>query len=151
MYIMKFVKENSAGYMTNWLARSFAKAMAARLAPYGLTTAHLPIYFALMNQQQDGDGAGLTQKELAELAGIEQPTMAATLSRMKRDGLINTVPNPTDGRSVLLVLTKKSLEKSGHIKSAVQEINQKALSGLSKTEQMQFLNTLSVMIKSLES
>lgn len=151
MYIMKFKKEKSAGYMMNWLARSFAKAMAVRLAPLGLTTAHLPIIFALMNQLDEGQGLGLTQKELAESAGIEQPTMAATLSRMKRDGLINTVPNPRDGRSSLVVLTKKSLGKSEHIKKAVQEINQVAMRDISKVDQDIFLENIAAMIKSLES
>lgn len=103
-----------------------------------------------MNKKEDGGSLGLTQKELAESAGIEQPTMAATLARMKRDGLINTSPNPTDGRSAHIVLTQKSLEKSEHIRKAVQEINQTAMSGLSEAEQEQFLKSLGVIIKSLE-
>lgn len=150
MYIMKFKKEKSAGYMTNWAARSFAKAMAARLVPHGLTTAHFPVFFALMNQIEKGETTGLTQKELAESAGIEQPTMAATLARMKRDGLVRMAPNPNDGRSALVVLTEKSLSKSKYIGSAVQEVNAIALHDVSEVDRKKFLELLTKVIGSLE-
>ncbi len=41
---------------------------------------------------------GLTQKELVAQVGIEQATMANTLARMERDGLIQRLADPDDGR-----------------------------------------------------
>ncbi|WP_216073103.1 MarR family transcriptional regulator, partial [Acinetobacter nosocomialis] len=63
--------------MTNWAARLFARAIDRRLKLIGVSSGHLPVFFAL------GDGSALSQKALTEAAAIEQPTMAATLTRME--------------------------------------------------------------------
>ncbi len=114
---MKFDRRQSLGYMTNWAARLFARAIDRRLRPHGLSSGHMPIFFAL------GDGQSLTQKRLAELAAIEQPTMAATLSRMERDGLIARRPDPEDGRRALVSLTPRALELAPAVRAAAAEVN----------------------------
>ena len=98
-------REKSAGYLTNWAARLFAKGMDRRLKEAGLSSGQLPLFFAL------GDGRALSQKALVEIVSIEQSTMAATLSRMERDGLIERTANPDDGRSALFKLTPAALKK----------------------------------------
>ena len=47
------------------------------------------------------DGRASTQRDLARFAKIEQP-----LARMERDGLIQRVPDPADGRSSRITLTE---------------------------------------------
>ena len=61
---MKFERQRSAGYMTNWAARLFARAMDRRLKAIGMSSGQMPVLFAL------GDGGALPQKRLAELAAI---------------------------------------------------------------------------------
>jgi len=51
---------------------------------------------------------GLTQKQLLERIDIEQATMANTLSRMERDGLVERRPHPSDKRAQLVFLTNKA-------------------------------------------
>src|SRR5688500_17816857 len=91
-------REESAGYMTNWAARLFARRIERRLQPFGIAPAYLPVIFALAN------GGALSQKELVGRAAVEQPTMAATLSRMERDGLVQKKADPQDRRSLLYSL-----------------------------------------------
>lgn len=137
-------RERSAGYLTNWAARLFAKGMDRRLRDVGLSSGQLPLFFAL------GDGRALSQKALVEIASIEQSTMAATLSRMERDGLIERTANPDDGRSALFKLTPAALKKVGIVEDAVATGNAEALSGLSKADQKTFLAMLRTVISSLE-
>ena len=49
-----------------------------------------------------------TQAELLDLIGIEQPTMAFTLRRMERDGIIERSPDPEHGRKSLVKLTARA-------------------------------------------
>jgi DNA-binding MarR family transcriptional regulator len=137
-------REKSAGYLTNWAARLFAKGMDRRLKEAGLSSGQLPLFFAL------GDGRALSQKALVEIVSIEQSTMAATLSRMERVGLIERTANPDDGRSALFKLTPAALRKMGIVEDAVTTGNAEALSGLSKADQKVFLTMLRTVIASLE-
>jgi len=134
--MMRIERDKSAGYMTNWAARLFARAIDRRLKPLGLSPAHMPVMFALC------DGAELSQKALAEAASIEQPTMAATLSRMERDGLVTRRPDPGDRRVMLFSLTDRARAKAEAVCAAAVEINRHALSALSPQERAAFLDML---------
>ena len=70
------------------------------LAPSGLrSTQH-----SLMSQiERTGD---LTVSELAEALVMDCSALTHTLKLLERDGLVARVPNPKDGRSRLVTLTK---------------------------------------------
>jgi DNA-binding MarR family transcriptional regulator len=136
-------RERSGGYLTNWAARLFIRALEQRLG--GTGSGPMPIFFALQ------DGAALTQKELAKRAAVEQPTMAATLSRMERDGLIARAPDPSDGRSSLIRLTPAGNERAARALEAAIEINdhiEGALGG--PAEYDRFVSTMQRVIAALE-
>src|SRR6218665_458977 len=82
-------------------ARQLARINEERLKSIGLAIAQIPAVVALKN------GEALSQKALAQIAGVEQPSMAHLLARMERDGLIARRANPEDGRSSLFSLTPK--------------------------------------------
>ena len=118
---MSFDRQRSAGYMTNWAARLFARAIDQRLKAAGVSSGHMPVFFALAGEP------ALTQKELARLAAIEQPTMAATLARMERDGLIERRADPTTGAAAFVSLSAKARRKAELVTQAIAEINGQAL------------------------
>lgn len=140
----QFERNQSAGYMTNWTARLFARAIDRRLKAIGVSSGQMPVFFAL------GDGAALTQKALAAAASIEQPTMAATLSRMERDGLIERRPAPGDGRSQLVALTPKAMEKAALVREGAAAVNKAALEALDDAERETYLRLLAKVTSSLE-
>jgi DNA-binding MarR family transcriptional regulator len=141
---MTFERENASGYLTNWAARLFARAIYRRLGVIGVSSGQLPVFFAL------GNGETLSQKALAEAAAIEQPTMAATLSRMERDGLIVREPDPKDRRSALVSLTPAARKKIASIKAAMQAVNAIAMDGFTQRERETFLALLRRVIASLD-
>lgn len=135
-------RDTSAGYMTHWAARLFAKAIDRRLKPLGLSSGQLSVFFAL-----DG-GAELSQADLTRVAATEQPTMAATLTRMKRDGLIIRKQDPSHGRRMLISLTSKAARKMPAIRIAVSAVNEAALANMTADEQNAFLALTARAIKS---
>lgn len=141
---MFYDRFRSCGYMTNWAARMLARAIDTRLKPIGMSSGYMPVMFALAH------GAALSQKALTEFAAIEQPTMAATLSRMERDGLIVRRPDPKDGRAWLYSLSEAGLQKSVEVRKAGQAVNEAALTGLSPAEREAFLATLAKVVANLE-
>ncbi|ABC22242.1 MarR family winged helix-turn-helix transcriptional regulator [Rhodospirillum rubrum] len=141
---MSLNRLHSAGYMTNWAARLFALAIEQRLKPHGIAPAYLPVFFAL------GPGKPLSQKALAALAAVEQPTMAATLNRMERDGLIERTPDPADRRSSLISLSELASGKLEVVRQATADINARALSSLTEAECATFLTMLEKIIERLD-
>lgn len=73
--------------------------LAERLRPLGIA----PAQFLVLNELWDTDA--LTQRALVDRIGVEQATMAATLKRMERDGLITRHPCPGDDRARIIRLT----------------------------------------------
>lgn len=141
---MNFDRYRSSGYMTNWAARLFARAIDLRLKPMGLSSGYMPVLFALAK------GAALSQRALAEAAAIEQPTMAATLARMERDGLIVKRPDANDGRITLHALSARGMELTAGVREAGHAVNDAALAGLTEAEQDLFLAMLGKVVRNLE-
>ena len=141
---MVLTRESSAGYMTNWAARLFARELERQLAPSGIAPAYMPVLFAL------ADGSALTQKELTRRAAVEQPTMAATLNRMQRDAMIVRTPDPEDRRSALVALTPLAQGHVETVERVVSAINELALEQLDPAERRQFMALLGKVIAVLE-
>jgi MarR family transcriptional regulator, transcriptional regulator for hemolysin len=89
---------STPGHLISLAARGFARLSEARLKPLGFGVGHLPVLVALR------EGRASTQRDLARFAKIEQPPMAQMLARMERDGLIERIPDPTDGRMSRITL-----------------------------------------------
>lgn len=134
----------SLGYRVNHLARALSRALGARIAPLGV----VPGQFAQLLALYERDG--LTQAELCALLQVEQPTMAKTLGRMERDGLVVRVPDPEDGRRWLVLLTARAVAIADQLVDAARDGNAAALRGLDQERVTAFLDTLGVMIANLE-
>ena len=85
---MPFEKNDSAGYLINHLARIFAQALAREIKPLGLAPGQFMVLLELWRED------GLTQRDLVARLDVEQATLANTLSRMERDGLVRRAPAP---------------------------------------------------------
>ncbi|MFJ6326662.1 MULTISPECIES: MarR family transcriptional regulator [unclassified Rhizobium] len=92
----------SAAYLASQLAKVFGRSLLQRASKLGFSPGQFPILLELWSED------GLTQKQLLERVDIEQATMANTLSRMERDGLVERRPHPSDKRAQLIFLTAKA-------------------------------------------
>src|ERR1700681_1329315 len=81
------------GLAVNTLGRNIVWSLSKRTARHGVLPGVYPIIAWLMQLPES------SQAELSHLIGIEQPTMAITLRRMERDGLIQRKADPDHGRT----------------------------------------------------
>ncbi|WP_343564658.1 MarR family winged helix-turn-helix transcriptional regulator [Kiloniella sp. b19] len=133
---MTFLKEQSAGFLINHLARLFASALQQRIQPLGIVTGQFPILLELWEED------GVTQRQLLEKLDIEQATLANTLTRMQRDGLIIRTKHPLDARAQQIWLTDKAAAIREEAYQAAFQVNTAALSGLKQEEQELFLDLM---------
>jgi DNA-binding MarR family transcriptional regulator len=138
---MTYERETSLGYLTNWAGRLFVRALERRLE--GDSAGRMPVFFALQG------GRALTQTALAQHADVEQPTMANTLKRMERDGLVVRTPDPADGRSALVRLTELGERRTAAAFAAAVDVNQLALAALSEAERPLFVDMLRRVIATM--
>ncbi len=138
------IDDPSLGHLVNRTARLLRKLADQRLAPLGLSSGALPVLTALLR------GEALSQKVLTERAGIEQPTMAATLNRMERDGLVERQADPCDGRSAFFVLTAKVRDQADEIGSVLRRLNQEVLQALTEPELKMLRKGLTKVIDAAE-
>lgn len=137
-------RTDSYGYMVNHLARLFARALERRIQPHGLSPGQFPVLLALWERE------GLTQAELCRIVQIEQPTMANTLNRMERDGLIQRQPDPRDGRRSLIHLTERARGLEEPATAAARSVNMAAAQGLDEAERAELLRLVAMLVENLE-
>ncbi|CUI01963.1 MarR family winged helix-turn-helix transcriptional regulator [Leisingera aquaemixtae] len=142
---MKFEKENSAGYLVNHTARLFAAGLQERITPLGITIGQFPILLELWIKD------GVTQRELLEKLALEQATLANTLNRMERDGLIVRKKHPADARSQQIWLTEKGQAPRDSAYQAASDQNEHSLAPLSDEEREQFLGLMRRIINAAHS
>lgn len=138
-----FDKDRSAGYLANHLARLFAQALADAVAPLGLAPAQFMTLLELWRED------GLTQADLVARLDVEQATMAGTLSRMQRDGLVERRPHPTDRRAQCVHLTDRARALEAPATAAARGVNMRALAGFPEAERDAALAAMTEMIRAL--
>ena len=138
-------REESLGYQVNHLARLLAHSLAAHIAPYGVVPGQFAQLLVLFEQD------GLTQRELCDRVRIEQATMAKTLQRMQRDGLVRCDPDPDDRRRIRVYLTDQARAIEHDLVAAARLVNASASDGLTNAEIASYLNVTARLIHNLEA
>lgn len=136
--------ESTATFWINQVSRMLLRRFEQRLRPLDFGMAYLPVAVAI-----EEHGA-LQQKQLAERAHVEQPTMAALLGRMERDGLIRREPHPADGRASLITLSRKGAARLPSAKAGLVEIAQRATAGFSESERATLIALLQRVAQNLD-
>ncbi len=137
-------RQNSAGYLANHMARLFFHGLQQRIAPLGLA----PGQFMVLLDLWEGDRK--TQAQLVASLDVEQATMANTLSRMERDGLIERHASPRDKRARIVVLTQKARDMRDDAMAAAQAQNEVALASLDAQERALFADMMRRVIAAMQ-
>jgi DNA-binding MarR family transcriptional regulator len=143
--VRRFERARSLGYVVNLQARLFAQALHRRISPLGV----VPGQFAQLLALYERDGR--SQSELCREVRIEQATMARTLQRMERDGLIERRSDPEDRRRTLILLTPRARRIEAALKRAATEVNALATKSLSQRDLDRLWFGLHRTIENLES
>jgi DNA-binding MarR family transcriptional regulator len=141
---MTWIPHETAGHLVNRAARLLTRLADARLKGLGVAGGQIPVLAALQ------DGSELSQTALAHVARVEQPTMAATLARMERDGLIRRRPDPDDGRGSLVSLTPTAMARLPGVRKALSGLGREVLEGFDDAERQLLVGLMKRMIANLE-
>ncbi|MFC4009317.1 MarR family winged helix-turn-helix transcriptional regulator [Nonomuraea purpurea] len=137
-------RQSSLGDQINHLARLLGNGLRVSIAGTGVTPGQFAQLLALYERD------GLTQQELCERVRIDQSTMAHTLNRMRRDGLVIRTTDPDDRRRSRYTLTERARAIQAELTLGARAANVRALDGISPEEYEAFMGTLSRMISNLE-
>jgi len=135
-----FKRGESFGYVVNHLGRLFARALETRLAALGVPLGQFPLLIAFWEED------GLTQSEIARRLDLEQPTVANTLRRMQRDGLVTPSPDPDNRRRVLFHLTDRGRALEQPLMAQARAANSAASATLEPAEAETLLALMRKMI-----
>ncbi|SHI66660.1 DNA-binding transcriptional regulator, MarR family [Shimia gijangensis] len=135
---------HSAGFLANLMARKFAARLQHEVRDLGLA----PAQFMVLAEMAERDG--LTQRQLVERLEVEQATMANTLARMERDGLIRRAISDADRRAKCIFVTDKGRSRLEIAFQRAQKVNAIATSDLTSQETEMFVNLMNKVIETLK-
>lgn len=108
------------------VTRRWRKLLDERLKDLGVTQAR----WTTMVYLQKG-GEGLTQRELARLMAIENPTLVRLLDSLEQQGLIERRPCPNDRRARRLHLTPDGTDFMNILTERAAKLREEMLEGIS--------------------
>jgi DNA-binding MarR family transcriptional regulator len=135
----------SIGYLSRYMYRMFAKAIAAELAPFDLVAGEWSVLRVLWVEE------GLSQVGLAERMRVEKASLTTVLAVMEKQGLIRRTRNVEDRREINIYLTPKGLRLKEDLLPFVGKINRKATRGMSPAEVDMLRTLLCRVIGNLET
>ena len=118
----------SLGATLHALARQHRARLAALLAPHGLYPGQDLLLLAVW------DTPGLRQGALAELLGVEPPTVTRMAQRLERGGMIERRPDPADGRGQLVFPTPRSRLLENAVRRAWSSLDELLVGALGDTD-----------------
>jgi DNA-binding MarR family transcriptional regulator len=135
---------DSLGYQIALLNRLYDRRLQEALAGVGVAPGQFAPLVMLFEQD------GLTQAELCRRINVEQPTMANTLDRMERDGLVKRVPDPADKRRATVHLTARAAEMRTAVMDRARQVASQAVHHFTVAEQEQLFTMLQRMAENLK-
>ncbi|AAR35960.1 MAG: hypothetical protein ACD_75C02396G0002 [uncultured bacterium] len=132
-------------YKLNYLARLILSKVNEKIKPHGVTQGQLPVLCCLH------DAEGQTQAELCKNIQVEQPTMANTLRRMERDGLIFRTASDKDKRQSRVYITERTRPTVEALQEKRDEVVAAMVRHMSPEDLATFTRLLDVATKALEN
>ena len=123
--------------------RGLMRALQTRQADYSVSFGHWTFLRILWESD------GLTQRELSERAGLQEPTTFAALKAMEKLGLVTRKQLPDSRKKVYVFLTPKGRALRAKLVPLAEEVNDVAVAGISAEDIATTRRTLLVMIENL--
>jgi len=116
------------------------------LKPFGRSYAE---YLVLGMLRTTSDGQGLSPTTLNDILMQTSGGLTQTIKRLEQAGLISRAPNPDDGRSVIVELTRTGEDLADRMLVAQAEAQNQKLAWLNESQRRQLLEALQTMVKVL--
>jgi DNA-binding MarR family transcriptional regulator len=120
--------QENAGFLLWRLALAWRAHAGTALRPLGLTHTEYVLLALLFWHSRDGNRP--SQRELADLGGLDQMLVSKTVRALAAAGLVVAVPDPADRRSARMALTDDGRVTFRRAALAVGEAHQQFLAPL---------------------
>jgi DNA-binding MarR family transcriptional regulator len=111
------VPDDRLAHLVKDATRALVRALQMRLAAHRVSFGHWTFLRILW------EGDGLTQRELSEEAGVQQPTTFAALKAMQRLGYVTRRQRGDDRKKVYVFLTPKGRALKRALVPLAEEVN----------------------------
>jgi DNA-binding MarR family transcriptional regulator len=128
------------GYLLKHAELRFRQLASAALEPIGVSPHEWAALHCLDEQH------GRSQREVAELLGVDRTTMVALVDELQANGLVERHPQPDDRRKNIVSLTTKGrdvLQRGGRL---IDDCERRFLAALSEPDAEQLKNALHTVI-----
>jgi len=129
------------------LCRKVGEAYQADLRGYGLTYSE---YAMLHSLRIEGPPHRLSPSRLNEVLALSSGGVTKTVDRLEAAGMVNRVPDPSDGRRVLVELTPDGRKLAASIFDQGLEKYSRTFAHLSPGERRQLVDSLGTILESLD-
>jgi DNA-binding MarR family transcriptional regulator len=127
------------GYLLKHVQLRFAQLTSAELAPLGIS----PREWATLSCLNDERAS---QREVAELLGVDRTTMVALVDELQAKGLVERRPQPEDRRKNIVTLTRNGRDLMRRGGRLIDSCEQRFLAPLSKSDAAQLKKILATLI-----
>ncbi len=137
------VPNDRLAHLVKDATRGLMRALQLRLSEHNVSFGHWTFLRILWESD------GLTQRELSERAGLQEPTTYAALKAMEKLGYVTRKQLPDSRKKVYVFLTPKARALRPKLVPLAEEVNEIALAGVSAADIAATRRTLLAMIEHL--
>ena len=123
------LKDERVAHLVRLCARGFNRSLTRRLADHGVSFGHWVFLRILWKTE------GLTQRQLAELANLTEPTVHTAMAKLQEAGIVTRRTQSGNRRKQHVYLTKKGRDLQTVLEPLAVEANNVALEGLDNAQQ----------------
>lgn len=127
------------------LAHIYFLKVYNQLEEFGLHPGQVPVMKAIYHRE------GMSQRELADWLHIKPPTVAVSIKRMEKNGLVERRPDEKDQRVTRIYLTDYGREINGKIKHVLEENETALIAGFEEGEIYLFRRFFKQMIQNVRN
>jgi MarR family transcriptional regulator for hemolysin len=137
--------DETFGPLLHGTARAWRLKLDERLKPMGLSQAK---WRTLLHLSLAGDA--LTQAEIADRLGIEEPSLATLLHRLENEGWIIRRASPHDRRCKMVLLGQRAQRVISQINAAAKKLRHELLEDVSQGDLVTCMRVLTQIYEKAE-
>lgn len=142
---------DNIGYLLNKASKTLRWHLNRKLDEHNLTSSQWAVLKDLHMNESFGSVQDATPANIAERLNMDRPTMSGIITRLLRNGWIETEKNPGDKRSQIIKLTDKTREAVMDFEKISDLIITEAMKGFTAADIENFKGYLTKLIKNLDS